>query len=90
MATYYSPRIVTDGLTTYFDAGNEKSFPGQNTTNLSANEVPGNYNNVPSDVTTTITATSETYNGKTVYKQDRKSTRLNSSHVSESRMPSSA
>jgi hypothetical protein len=69
MATYYSPRIVTDGLTTYFDAGNEKSFPGQNTTNLSANEVPGNYNNVPSDVTTTITATSETYNGKTVYKQ---------------------
>jgi hypothetical protein len=32
MATYYSPRIVTDGLVLCLDAGNIKSYPGTGTT----------------------------------------------------------
>lgn len=32
MATYYSPKIVTDGLVLYLDAANPKSYPGSGTT----------------------------------------------------------
>ena len=31
MATFYSPKIVTDGLVLAFDAGNRKSYPGSGT-----------------------------------------------------------
>jgi len=81
MATLYSPRIVTDGLSAYFDSGSEKSFPGQNTTNLSAGIGLSVYNNVPGNVTATIASTSETYKGATVWKQDL--TPTNASGVSQ-------
>lgn len=32
MATFYSPKIVTDGLVLVLDAGNSKSYPGSGTT----------------------------------------------------------
>ena len=32
MATEYNPRIVTDNLVFYVDAGNTKSYPGTGTT----------------------------------------------------------
>jgi hypothetical protein len=32
MSTYYSPKIATDGLVYYLDAGNSKSYPGTGTT----------------------------------------------------------
>lgn len=32
MATYYSPKVVTDGLGLYIDAGNTKSYPGTGAT----------------------------------------------------------
>lgn len=31
MATFYSPKVVTDGLVLYLDAGNTKSYPGTGT-----------------------------------------------------------
>ena len=39
MATHYNPRIITDGLIVYLDAGNPRSYPGTGTTwtNLTGN-----------------------------------------------------
>ena len=42
MAVHYNNRIVTDGLTNYFDAGNTKSYPGSGTTWY--NLIPGGVN----------------------------------------------
>ena len=69
MSLSHSPGIVTNGLVHYFDMGNsQKSWQGMPTTNL-AGETLLIYNNVPSHVSITLTATSEKYNGATVYKQ---------------------
>lgn len=42
MANQYGPRIVTDGLVLYLDAGNSKSYPGSGT---AWNDLSGNNNN---------------------------------------------
>ena len=42
MATVYNPKIVTDGLVLYLDAGNTKSYPGSGTT---WTDISGNGNN---------------------------------------------
>jgi hypothetical protein len=42
MAVHYNNRIVADGLTNYFDAGNTKSYPGSGTTWY--NLIPGGVN----------------------------------------------
>jgi hypothetical protein len=42
MATFYSPKIVTDGLILYLDAANIKSYPGSGTV---WNDLSGNGNN---------------------------------------------
>ena len=49
MGIQYNPRIVTDGLTNYFDAGNTKSYPGSGTTwyNLISGGVNGTLTNGP-------------------------------------------
>jgi hypothetical protein len=49
MGINYNPRIVTDGLTNYFDAGNTKSYPGSGTTwyNLIPGGVNGTLTNGP-------------------------------------------
>ena len=69
MATYYSPRIIDSGLSAYFDSASEKSFPGQNTTNLLYGTGLSVYNNVPSEVTATISSTSDMYKGATIWKE---------------------
>jgi len=49
MATLYSPKIVTDGLTFAIDAGNTKSYPGSGTvwTDLTGNNYSGSLTNGP-------------------------------------------
>jgi hypothetical protein len=65
MGLGHSPSIVTNGLVFCYDFGNrEKSF---GTTNLLPNASLGIYNNVPGDVTASLTQTSETYRGSPVW-----------------------
>jgi len=49
MATLYSPKIVTNGLVLYLDAGNRKSYPGSGTTwtDISGNGNTGTLTNGP-------------------------------------------
>ena len=49
MATLYSPKIVTNGLVMYLDAGNSRSYPGSGTswTDLSRNGITGTLTNGP-------------------------------------------
>jgi hypothetical protein len=49
MAFYYSPKIVTDGLVLYLDAGNQLSYPGSGTTwtDLSRSQINGTLVNGP-------------------------------------------
>jgi hypothetical protein len=49
MATYYSPKIVTNGLVLCLDAGNIKSYPSSGTTwsDLSGNDNAGTLTNGP-------------------------------------------
>jgi len=49
MATLYSPRIVTNGLVLYLDAGNRRSYPGSGTswTDLTGNGNTGTLTNGP-------------------------------------------
>lgn len=49
MALYHSPLVVTDGLVTYLDAGNPKSYPGSGTawTDISRNNNDGTLVNGP-------------------------------------------
>lgn len=63
-------KISTSGLTFCFDTGDTNlSYLGRPTTNISAGISLGNYNNVGSDVTTSLTQTSETYKGAPIWKQ---------------------
>lgn len=56
MGLFYSPRIVTDGLILAFDAGSERSFRGEPTTNLisNANTMPGWINYYRTTLSTTF------------------------------------
>lgn len=47
MSVNYNPKIVTDGVVLYLDAGNTKSYPGSGTTctDLSGNGITGNFVN---------------------------------------------
>ena len=70
MSINYNPTIVQSGLLMHYDMNNvKKSFLGAATTNLSAGVSLSVYNNVGSDVTTTVASTTETYLGATVWKQ---------------------
>lgn len=64
------PYIGSNGLVFSYDVNNnQKSFIGQTTTNVASTGAVWNvYNNVPSDVTVTLVATSDAYQGTTVYK----------------------
>lgn len=65
MALGHSPSITTNGLVFCYDFGNqEKSF---GTTNLLPNAGLSIYNNVPGDVTASLTQTSETYRGSPIW-----------------------
>jgi hypothetical protein len=70
MALNQSPKVVTDGLVFYYDMSNrQKSWQGAPTTNMSTGIGIGTYLNTPSDVTSSLTVTTETYRGQPVYKQ---------------------
>jgi hypothetical protein len=77
---YTGPKIVKDNLLFYYDIGNVKSYTGRPTTNIGI-DTYNNYNNVPANVTTTLVATSELYNGSIVYRQTL--TPLNATGVSQ-------
>lgn len=62
--------IATNGLIFAYDiADTRNSYLGRPTTNILANTPIYIYNNVPGSVSATLTATSETYRGATVYKE---------------------
>lgn len=68
MALHHSPKIATDGLVCAFDMNNiKKSWLGQPTTNL-VNDSMSIYNNVPGDVSASLTTTGDLYQGARVYK----------------------
>lgn len=70
MALIQSPSVITNGLVFYYDIANtQKSSRGAPTTNISSSIGIGTYLNTPSDVTSTLTQTSELYQGQPVYKQ---------------------
>lgn len=70
MAQSTSPSIATSGLMFYYDMNNKaKSWLGAPTTNLSSGIGIGTYLNTPSDVTSSLTQTTELYKGQPVYKQ---------------------
>jgi hypothetical protein len=69
MAFHQAPSIVTRDLIFSYDMGNTKSYQGPATTNLSEGIGMSIYNNVPSDVTAALTATTEQYRGATVWKE---------------------
>jgi hypothetical protein len=66
---YTGPKIVRDNsLVLYYDDKNIKSYTGRPTTNIGINTYYS-YNNVSGNVTSTLVATNEFYNGSIVYKQ---------------------
>ena len=68
MSCHAGPNIVENGLVFCYDMNNtQKSWKGAPTTNL-VGETMSIYNNVPSHVTAYLEATSEKYNGATIYK----------------------
>ena len=68
MALVNSTNTVTNGLIFYYDIlNNKKSWKGQPTTNLVGDSM-SIYNNVPSDVTATLTTTGDYYNNAPIYK----------------------
>jgi hypothetical protein len=71
MATQYANgKIATEGLVFMYDTiDTENCYKGRPTTNTNTHPLYV-YNNVPDHVSSTLTATSETYKGVTVYKQD--------------------
>jgi hypothetical protein len=70
MALSTSPSIVTSGLVFSYDMNNRnKSWLGVPTTNISSGIGIGTYLNTPSDVTSSLTQTTELYKGQPVYKQ---------------------
>ena len=61
---------MTNGLVFAYDvADTRNSYLGRPTSNVLANAGMSIYNNVPGNVSATLTATGETYRGATVYKQ---------------------
>lgn len=69
MALAHSPSIVSSGLLFSYDMDNPgRSWEGAPTTNL-IGQTMDIYNNVPSDVSVTLTATTERYLGSVVYRQ---------------------
>jgi len=69
VGTGYS-KVTTNGLVFAYDTGDtNNSFLGRPTSNVLANAGMSIYNNVGGNVSSTLTATSETYRGATVYKQ---------------------
>lgn len=61
--------IVTNGLVFAYDvADTRNSYLGRPTTNVNTHPLYI-YNNVPSSISSTLTATSDTYRGATIYKQ---------------------
>jgi hypothetical protein len=63
-------KTTTSGSVFAYDTGDTRnSYKGRPTSNLLTGYTLYSYNNVSGNVTTTITATSETYKGATVYKQ---------------------
>jgi hypothetical protein len=70
VGTGYS-KIASSGLVFAYDTGDTyNSYLGRPTTNVIANTSLLIYNNVPGSVSSTLTATSETYRGATVWRQD--------------------
>lgn len=70
MAQHNNPRIVTTGLLFSYDMNNRaKSWFGVPTTNLNSGASISTYLNTPSDVTSSLTQTTELYKGQPVYKQ---------------------
>jgi hypothetical protein len=70
MSLAHSSSIVTNGLVMYYDMTNTaKSSLGAPTTNISTGIGIGTYLNTPSDVTSSLTVTTESYRGQPVYKQ---------------------
>lgn len=68
VGTGYS-KVTTDGLVFAYDTGDTRnSYLGRPTTNVNTYPLYI-YNNVPGNVSSTLTATSETYRGATVYRQ---------------------
>lgn len=67
MALAQSPSVVTNGLVFYYDMNNiQKSWKGVPTTNV-VGDTMSIYNNVPGDVTATLTTTGQTYYGANIY-----------------------
>jgi hypothetical protein len=64
MGLNHSPRIVTDGLAGYWDAGNPKSYPGSGTT---WTDLSGRNNNLTITGSPTLTNGYFTFNGSTQY-----------------------
>ena len=63
-------KTVTSGSVFAYDTGDTRnSYTGRPTTNVSAGIGLNNYNNVPGNVTTAITATGGTYRGAAIYQQ---------------------
>ena len=70
MAYIRNPSIIRDGLVFAFDLNDKDTcYKGRPTTNLSWNYGISNYNNVGSDVTTSLTQLSDLYKGYQIYKQ---------------------
>jgi hypothetical protein len=69
VGTGYS-KVATNGLTFAYDTGDTyNSYLGRPTNNILAGAGMSIYNNVPGSVSATLTATSETYRGATVWRQ---------------------
>lgn len=70
MSLHHNTNIVRDSLFLYYDVKNkEKSWKGIPTTNTVGGTGISVYNNVPSDVSITLTQTSELYRGYQVYRE---------------------
>ena len=69
MSISYNPRIVTDGLVLYLDAGNTKSYPGSGTTwtDLSGNSNNGSLQNMDGTNLDSANGGSLTFDGTNDY-----------------------
>jgi hypothetical protein len=64
-------KIITQGLKFSYDTGDTRnSYTGRPTTNISAGIGMSTYNNVPGNVTSTLTGTGTYYRGAEIIKQD--------------------
>lgn len=74
MALNHSPRIVTNGIVAYWDAGNTKSYPGSGTT---WSDLSGNQLNMTTVNSPTFSSGSFAFNGTNQYASATNSTLLN-------------